>query len=164
MPRILFVAFLVVVACNGADPAPETAVTTSTSSPPVSTSTTPPPPGPDPASFQETEVGLSADGTHLVDGEGRPLYMFTLDTDRTSSCEGGCAQAWPPLLGDPQAGDGVDPELLGNAERRGGDVQVTYGGHPLYRYREDRAPGDARGHGFNDLWFLVAPDGSPLDR
>lgn len=105
---------------------------------------------------------LSAGG-YLVDGGGRSLYLFTLDTERSSSCEGDCAEAWPPLLGDPVAGEGVDQSLLGNAERGNGAIQVTYGGHPLYRYGGDAEPGDTHGHGFNEVWFLVDADGEPLD-
>ena len=99
---------------------------------------------------------------HLLDEEGRSLYLFTLDDDRTSTCEGACAQAWPPLLGDPVAGRGVDQELLGNAERGNGAIQVTYAGHPLYRHRGDARPGDTAGQGFNAVWFLVGADGEAI--
>jgi predicted lipoprotein with Yx(FWY)xxD motif len=56
----------------------------------------------------------------------------------------------------------VDQALLGNAERGNGSIQVTYGGHPLYLYSGDAAPGDTSGHAFNDVWFLVAPDGEAV--
>ncbi len=108
-------------------------------------------------------VGLSSDGSHLVDEDGMSLYLFTLDESRTSSCTDACAETWPPLLGDPVAGDGVDPELLGNAERGNGSIQVTYGGQPLYTYTGDGSPGDTTGHGFNDVWFLVGPDGNAVE-
>lgn len=136
---------------------------TSSTAPPSSTTTVVTTSGLDPATFEDVEVALSPEGTHLVGPGGKSLYLFTLDTDRTSSCEGECAEAWPPLLGDPVAGDGVDPALLGNAERGNGSIQVTYDGHPLYRYSEDLEPGDTNGHGFNEVWFLVGPDGDPLD-
>lgn len=116
-----------------------------------------------PPTFEEVGVEVSGEGTYLVDARGRSLYLFTLDTDRTSSCEGECAEAWPPLLGDPVGGEGVDQTLLGNAERGNGSIQVTYGGHPLYLYSGDGEAGDINGHGFNDVWFLVGPEGDPLD-
>lgn len=157
MRSVLTALLVVVAACNGetADPTEPTAPTTTTV---AATTTAPPPPPP----FEEVEVELS-EGGFLVDGEGRSLYLFTLDTERTSSCEGDCAEAWPPLLGDPLAGDGVDQTRLGNAERGNGAIQVTYGGHPLYRYSGDGKAGDTEGQGFNDLWFLVGPDGEPVD-
>lgn len=156
MRPVLAVLLVFVAACNGetADTTEPTAPTTTT----IATTTSPPPPPP----FEEVAVELS-DGGFLVDAEGRSLYLFTLDTERTSSCEDECAEAWPPLLGDPVAGDGVDEQLLGNAERGNGAIQVTYGGQPLYRYSGDGEAGDTGGHGFNDLWFLVGPDGEPLD-
>lgn len=151
--------FLVaLVACNGGDSGIDTSVPapTSTLATTTSVSSAPPP-------FEEVTVELSEDGTFLVDTEGNSLYLFTLDTDRASSCESECAGAWPPLLGDPVAANGVDDALLGNAERGNGSIQVTYNGHPLYRYSGDERAGDTNGHGFNDVWFLVGPDGSPLD-
>ena len=113
--------------------------------------------------FVEVTVELSSDGTHLVDAGGRSLYLFTLDDDRNSACEGPCEDAWPPLLGDPVAGDGVDQALLGKVERSNGSIQVMYAGHPLYRYSGDAAAGDTNGQGFNDVWFLVGPDGERLE-
>ncbi|MGH8912521.1 MAG: COG4315 family predicted lipoprotein, partial [Acidimicrobiia bacterium] len=114
--------------------------------------------------FTEVEVGSVAGtyGDQLVDAEGRSLYLFTLDDERTSTCEGACAGAWPPLLGDPVADAGVDQALLGNAERGDGSIQVTYAGHPLYFYSGDASPGETNGHGFNDVWFLVSPGGEAL--
>lgn len=156
--RVLAALLLLLAACSGDGPTTETTVRPTTSSVTTSTlgvSTTIPP-------FVEVPVDLSPDGTHLVDQDGRSLYMFTLDTERTSSCEGACAEAWPPLLGDPVAGEGVDQELLGNSERDNGAIQVTYGGQPLYTYSGDSEPGDTNGHGFNDVWFLVAPDGTAI--
>lgn len=156
MRSVLAALVVILAACNGetADTTQPTASTTTTI---AATTTAAPPPPP----FEEVAVELSEEG-FLVDGEGRSLYLFTLDTERTSTCEGDCAGAWPPFLGDPVAGDGVDQARLGNAERGNGAIQVTYGGHPLYRYRGDGEAGDTEGHGFNDLWFLVGPDGEPL--
>lgn len=150
---------LAVGACsNGTDP-----TTTSTAPPP---STTEPGPATTRGSippFVEVTVEMSEDGTHLVDAEGMALYRFTLDTDRTPTCLNACAEVWPAFYGDPVAGDGVDPDLLGNGERPDGSIQVTYGGLPLYYYSGDDAPGDINGHGFNDVWYLVGPDGTALD-
>lgn len=40
---------------------------------------------------------------------------------------------------------------------------MTYAGQPLYRYAEDRESGDVNGHGINDVWFAVAPDGTAAE-
>lgn len=101
-------------------------------------------------------------GDHLVDGDGRTLYLFTNDADGTSVCYEACATNWPPLLadGDVALGEGLDAALVGTTERTDGTVQVTYGGWPLYRFAADANPGDANGQGRNDVWFVVAPDGT----
>ena len=162
VPRFLIVLVALLVASCAGDgnegnpgttSVPVTTVTTSAH--PVTTSSGQP-------SFEEVIVELSADGAHVVDENGMSLYLFTLDDSRTSSCTDACAETWPPFLGSPVAGDGVDPELLGNAERGNGSIQVTYSGQPLYTYIGDTSPGDVTGNGFNEVWFLVGADGNAV--
>ncbi|MFD1644520.1 COG4315 family predicted lipoprotein [Haloarchaeobius litoreus] len=104
-------------------------------------------------------------GDILVDSEGLTLYMFDSDEQGSgaSTCSGGCADAWPPLTvdGDPTAGDGVSAELT-TFEREDGSTQVAANGWPLYYYASDTAPGDATGQAANDVWWVLAPDGSPV--
>jgi len=103
-------------------------------------------------------------GDVLVDSEGLTLYMFDRDTQGAgaSTCSGECARNWPPLTtdGTPAAGDGVSAELT-TFERENGDSQVTAAGWPLYYFAGDEAPGDANGHGLSDVWWVLAPDGTP---
>lgn len=103
-------------------------------------------------------------GAIVVDAEGRTLYAFLPDEGGASTCYDDCAQTWPPLTvdGEPVAGDGVDAGLLGTAEREDGSVQVTYGGWPLYRFASDETAGDANGQGVGDVWYVVSPDGAPV--
>jgi predicted lipoprotein with Yx(FWY)xxD motif len=160
MQRLLIgLTMLTVVSCAGEGSVDSIATSSMSTVLPTTTASAPPAPAPQ---FEEVAVESSSDGSYLVDVNGHSLYMFTLDDARTSSCTGACAATWPPLLGDPVAGDGVDPDLLGNAERGNGSIQVTYDGHPLYMYTGDSGPGDTNGHGFNDVWFLIGPDGAPM--
>lgn len=103
-------------------------------------------------------------GTILVDGEGMTLYMFTNDTQDSgeSVCEGDCLVAWPPLEGEPTAGEGVDESLLGTIERSDGSTQASYNGWPLYYWAQDTAPGDVTGQGVNDVWYVLDPAGEPI--
>ena len=105
----------------------------------------------------ETDAGPS-----LVGPDGMTLYIFTQDTDGTSTCTGDCAAAWPPLTveagAEIEGGDGVTGELA-IVERDDGTSQVTYDGMPLYFYAEDAEPGDATGEGVGDVWFIASPDG-----
>lgn len=99
-------------------------------------------------------------GQILVDGEGMTVYLFTNDSPGVSTCEGDCLAAWPPVPGPATAGEGVDASLLGTTTATDGTTQVTYDGWPLYYWAQDAAPGDVTGQGVNDVWFVIAPDGT----
>lgn len=103
-------------------------------------------------------------GDILVDSDGMTLYMFDSDTQGAgaSTCSGECARNWPPLTtdGTPTAGDGVSA-ALSTFERENGDTQVAVAGWPLYYFAGDEAPGDANGQGLNDVWWVLAADGTP---
>ncbi len=104
-------------------------------------------------------------GKILVDETGRTLYMFTKDTKDTTNCYDKCEAAWPPLLetDKPTLGDGVDASMIGTTTRKDGTVQVTYNGLPLYYFFKDAAPGDTNGQGVGNVWYVVAPDGKPVE-
>jgi len=106
-------------------------------------------------------------GTFLVDSQGRTLYLWVADKGSKSTCNGACAQAWPPTLtsGKPKAGKGVKASLLGTTKRSDGKTEVTYDGHPLYTFVQDKAPGDTTGQGsdgFGADWWVVAPNGKAI--
>jgi predicted lipoprotein with Yx(FWY)xxD motif len=118
---------------------------------------------------QPTMVGVaqSSLGQILVDSQGRTLYLFQKDSGTTSACTGACATAWPPLRtpARPTAGSGVNANLLGTSPRSDGGAQVTYNGHPLYRFIKDQKPGDTNGEGVNAFgasWFALTPAGSQI--
>jgi predicted lipoprotein with Yx(FWY)xxD motif len=102
-------------------------------------------------------------GTVLVDADGHTLYLFEEDTGSSSTCIDGCVTSWPPLVaeGAPTAGEGATGQL-GTTTRDDGTDQVTYAGHPLYRYSGDAAPGETNGQGLGEMWFVVAPDGTAI--
>jgi predicted lipoprotein with Yx(FWY)xxD motif len=107
-------------------------------------------------------------GTALVDGQGRTLYLFEADKGSTSTCTSACASLWPPATtsGKPTAGGGVDAAKLGTTKRSDGTLEVTYNGHPLYRYAPDTKPGDATGQGLNQFgapWYVLAANGNKID-
>jgi predicted lipoprotein with Yx(FWY)xxD motif len=113
-------------------------------------------------------TGRSALGRILVNGSGRTLYLFEKDRRGHSSCTGQCAAYWPPLLsaGRPIAGTGVKQSLLGTTRRPDGKTQVTYAGHPLYRYFQDRRAGDTKGEEqqfFGAAWYVVSPSGKKIE-
>lgn len=102
-------------------------------------------------------------GDILVGPEGHTLYLFDKDETDQSNCTGGCAENWPPLTveGEPTKTDRVSASLS-TFEREDGSRQVAVAGHPLYYFAPDEQPGDAKGQGVNDVWWVVAPDGSAV--
>jgi predicted lipoprotein with Yx(FWY)xxD motif len=100
-------------------------------------------------------------GTVLVDAEGLTLYGLTDDTGGVSTCDGACADAWPPLtLDGPDLPAGLDADVFSVVERSDGTFQLKAGEWPLYRFAGDAAPGDTNGQGSGGVWFAAAPDGS----
>ena len=108
-------------------------------------------------------------GRILVDARGHSLYLFEKDTNGRSACYGACARVWLPLLtrGRPIAGPGAKAALLGVITRTGGTHQVTYAGHPLYRYSLDKQPGQTKGEGVNAFgagWDVLSPAGKKIEK
>jgi predicted lipoprotein with Yx(FWY)xxD motif len=117
-----------------------------------------------------TRIGVASSrlGRIVVDGKGRTLYLFEKDKNRRSACYGQCATYWLPLLthAKPVARAGAKQSLLGTTRRANGSQQVTYGGHPLYRFALDRKPGQIKGEGLQDFgggWDVVSPAGKKIE-
>jgi predicted lipoprotein with Yx(FWY)xxD motif len=107
-------------------------------------------------------------GKALVDGQGRTLYLFEADKGDASTCSGACASIWPPVTTTAKAiaGAGVTAVKLGTTKRSDGKLQVTYNGHPLYRYAADNKPGDVNGQGidqFGAKWYVLNASGAKID-
>jgi predicted lipoprotein with Yx(FWY)xxD motif len=103
-------------------------------------------------------------GQVIVNSEGMTLYDFHKDKGTTSSCYGACESAWPPLStsAKPQAEGGAQSSMLGTTERKDGTMQVTYNGHPLYTFAEDKKAGEANGNDFSAFgaqWYALMPNG-----
>lgn len=112
----------------------------------------------------QTEQGRL--GAMLAGGNGRTLYMFTVDKYDKSSCYGTCAKTWAPDYTSEKPamvqGSGVYSSLLGTTRRRSGALQATYNGHPLYFFSGDSATGDMHGENANQFgghWYVVGPGG-----
>lgn len=107
-------------------------------------------------------------GRVLVDAKGFTVYDFHKDKGTTSSCYGGCAGVWPPVLteGAPTAGEGAAAAKLGTTKRKDGTTQVTYAGHPLYTYAADKKPGEANGNdvdSFGAEWYALQGSGEEAE-
>lgn len=169
---------LVAVAPLFSSPASAEDSTTSCTTPVTSAPT-----GPATVSAKSTPYGRVLD-VGAGDQAGCSLYTLTSDqlhamtsapfacSDNTNPTGMPCDTVlWPALLtqGDPIAGPGVNPALLGAVTHTdmpfGGPVrQVTYAGLPLYRFFLDETPEETDGANLFDpvtsptgIWYLVNP-------
>jgi len=115
----------------------------------------------------KVSVASTGLGRILVDGRGHTLYLFAKDSRGKSTCVGGCAAFWPPLIatGKPLAGPGVKSKLLGTTRRADGRLQVTYNHHPLYSFVKDARKGDTKGEelvAFGGEWYALSAAGAKV--
>ena len=172
---LLTVAFLVIAACgtDGEEGTSDTTVadtgdtttsaaveeeTTTTAAAAEETTTPATEPAAEGVSTAETDLG-----SILVDAEGFTLYIFTNDTEGTSTCYDDCAANWPAVPGDTAIGADLDASLFGTTARDDGSEQLTVNGMPLYRFTPDEAPGDVNGQGVGGVWFVVGADGNMIE-
>ena len=119
--------------------------------------TVPPTTAPAPAAVSVSSTDL---GDVLVDDAGLTLYGFTKDADGTPTCEGACAEAWPPVVVDgTDVPAGLDPNVFSVVDRPDGTMQLKAGKWPLYRFAGDGGPGDVNGQASGGVWFAVNPLG-----
>ena len=100
-------------------------------------------------------------GKILETGSGFTVYEFTADGHDKDVCQTrkGCTGAWPPLTSTtkPTGGPGVNAHLLGTINLAHGGTQVTYAGHPLYRYALDSrgSTGYVGANEFGGSWYAL---------
>jgi predicted lipoprotein with Yx(FWY)xxD motif len=89
--------------------------------------------------------GVTEKDGGFIAPDGKPLYTFARDTTAgKSSCNGGCATAWPPLAAAADAKDDGDWTVV---TRDDGAKMWAYKGKPLYTYAKDTAGQAATGVG-----------------
>ncbi len=98
----------------------------------------------------------------LTDTKGMTLYYVATDTPKSSSCTGGCAKIWPPLLST--SAPATDEPLPGKLVlvKTANGSQVSYNGHLLYIYSGDTAPHQANGQGVAGKWWVARVDVKPM--
>jgi predicted lipoprotein with Yx(FWY)xxD motif len=159
---LLAIFALVAAACTAADASDETTTTQATTTSQATATTTTEATTTTTQAEARVAVADSSLGSILVDGDGNTLYLFTPDQQSDSVCYDQCEAAWPPLVGDVLAGNGIDASLLDSAPRTDGSQQATYNGWPLYYFANDAAPGDVNGQAVNDVWYVLDADGEGI--
>jgi predicted lipoprotein with Yx(FWY)xxD motif len=103
-------------------------------------------------------------GNYLANETGFTLYYFLNDSpgNGTSTCYGGCADAWPIFYSENvTVPEGLNASDFTTINRTDGTMQTAYKGWPLYFYYEDAEAGDVYGQGVNDVWYVINPDNFP---
>jgi predicted lipoprotein with Yx(FWY)xxD motif len=110
-------------------------------------------------------------GTVLVDRSGRTVYSPQQEANGQISCTGSCLSFWFPVTlapGTALTGSSEMTGVLGTIDRADGVIQLTYDGKPLYTFRLDKGPGQARGNDFTDhfggatfTWHAITAGGTP---
>jgi predicted lipoprotein with Yx(FWY)xxD motif len=97
-----------------------------------------------------SSITISTTAGRLVGPNGHTLYENTVDTASKISCTGACAAEWPPLTGNPVVSGGLNTSDFATAARPDGSMQVTFQGHPLYYFADDKSAGSTKGDGEAD--------------
>src|SRR5262245_4580605 len=159
---ILATAGLALAAC--ADDRDSTGSNANPNVRPDPTTVAPVAPQPKPTVDLRTNAAIGQDV--LVDSNGMTLYLFIPDgTGPVSTVPAEFKPNWPPVVanGAPLAGTGLDGAKLGVQPQPDGAHQVTYNGHLLYTFINDKAPGDANGQGLGpNSWFVLNAAGDPI--
>lgn len=97
----------------------------------------------------------------LANADGRTVYYFAADSPGKTTCYGDCALYWTPVGGPLTAGPGVTGKLA-TIRRKGGKLQETYDGRPLYTYVGDNGPAQSNGNDINlngGYWYDLPVSG-----
>jgi len=124
------------------------------------------------AAVASVSVRTTKYGKILVDSKGRTLYLWAKDKHPNKTvCSDACEAVWPLafMIGKPTAGPGVSASMLGSIPVTDSTTkrELTYNGHPLYRFVSDVNPGQVTGQGnttFGAPWWLVSPNGTAITK
>ncbi|MHB8234490.1 MAG: COG4315 family predicted lipoprotein [Solirubrobacteraceae bacterium] len=121
------------------------------------------------ARAQMIQLRHTSVGKVLVDSSGFTVFRFSKDTGKKNTCMANkeCSNTWPALTtsGKPTAGPGVSASQLSTITLPGGLHQVTYAGHPLYRYSLAGERGETGYIGvkqFGGTWYGVSASGGTV--
>ncbi len=119
------------------------------------------------ARAQKLSLKHTSVGSILVESSGFTVFRFSKDTGKKNTCMASheCNVTWPPLTtsGQPTAGPGVKSSLISTIKLPNGSHQVTYAGHPLYRYSlasERAETGYVNVKQFGGTWYGVSSSGA----
>lgn len=108
-------------------------------------------------------TGETDHGEVLTDTDGLTLYIFTDDAEGVSNCVDTCADIWPRVIAENVETRGELDIEVGLVDGDEAERQVTVNGRPVYTYSGDSEPGMATGQGLLGKWWVLDPDGNPIE-
>jgi predicted lipoprotein with Yx(FWY)xxD motif len=121
------------------------------------------------ARAQRIQLRHTSLGSVIVDSSGFTLFRFSKDSGKQNMClkTSECSTTWPALetSGQPTVGPGLKASLVSTISLPGGKRQVTYAGHPLYRYALASERGETSYAGvkqFGGTWYAVSASGATV--
>lgn len=107
-------------------------------------------------------LGITSRENIVVTSHARAVYELSGDRKGHPKCRkgNGCFAIWPPVTVSSRRHLSKGPGIKGRLGtwRRGGVLQVTLSGHPLYRFTGDTRKNTATGeglHSFGGTWHVV---------
>jgi predicted lipoprotein with Yx(FWY)xxD motif len=98
----------------------------------------------------------------IVDDNGKTVYIYKPDgTSTTSKVPAALKKVWP-AVSSMESTPTVAAGLSSAKTKVNAQNQVSYNGHLLYTFSADTKPGDARGQGLGNIWYVVSPSGTPI--
>lgn len=96
----------------------------------------------------------------LTDPDGMTLYVYDHDPigSGKSKCNDSCAERWIPMAATPEDVAKAPYTII---TRTDGTRQWAYKGRPLYRWSEDKKPGDLKGDGIGKAWHSAFTRAKP---
>lgn len=123
------------------------------------------------AKFNIQIITNGAFGNILANQNNQSIYFFAGDvTGGESNCKGGCAEVWPPVVGDVYdlaLSSNLYRDDFDTITREDGQKQITFKGWPLYYFSPEgdgklEEPKEVLGDGRGGVFHVAKPDYSLL--
>ena len=146
-PRLAstLVALVLVAGCGTSTPTTSKTVPTTPAGPPV------------------VKVSTTSLGPTLTDTAGFTLYVSDTDPDGEVTCLNSiCAVLFRAMRVPTKSvsvGPGIDGSKFTTIKLPNGELVAAVNGRALYRFRNDKRPGQVLGNSYVNVWHAVRPSG-----
>jgi predicted lipoprotein with Yx(FWY)xxD motif len=163
---LVVLAMVLVAACGSSSKSSNGSSATTAASPTTAYSyggsTTPTSAAATHAAVLKTAMNAKLHQNIIVDDNGKTVYIYKPDgTSTTSKVPAALKNAWPAVT-SMESTPTVAAGLSNAKTKANAQNQVSYNGHLLYTFSADTKPGDARGQGLGNVWYVISPTGTPI--